>query len=166
MRNPCLRKCFRIGLDSIEAASTVFSSALEAVAAALMLCALAVHFSTNIVDGNRIGPDPYLQDGCTKTSNNTTRMQSQMLTNSLHGSKENSAFNFEIWEYFLETPVLPSLVDSKLETDISSFLGCLPITRLISWAASAIYSTLTVSSMLLALRFVGVRFVLRGLNGF
>jgi len=61
MRNPCLRKCFRIGLDSIEAASTVFSSALEAVAAALMLCALAVHFSTNIVDGNRIGPDPYLQ---------------------------------------------------------------------------------------------------------
>jgi len=79
----------------------------------------------------------YAQDGCTKTSNNTTRMQSQMLTNSLHGSKENSAFNFEIWEYFLETPVLPSLVDSKLETDISSsFLGCLPITRLISWAAS------------------------------
>jgi hypothetical protein len=51
-QNPRCSGALRIGLGSAKAASAVLSAALEALAAACVLYALTVHFSTSLVGGN------------------------------------------------------------------------------------------------------------------
>jgi hypothetical protein len=189
-----LRRALRVGPTSTEAIA-VFSSAVEAFAAAFALYALVVCISIS-AGGDR--NEPHLQvkqlSQCTLEINTSTQMNSQTLTYSCCGRMEKEAFNFSICQSFLKVSTKMeinissnnSVVEEASEQVVAAFVslvkgavwgnlcsligyfhtGCFETFRYVTWASSATYAMLAVARLLLVLRFVRARFVLHGSTGF